>query len=85
MRPDLVAKFFDREDGFISPVARNEIFGLQLSPATGREVHAEMRQPFIPGAGDTHLFSAIFRRVVSQRMELSGRELRAVKFRREFE
>ena len=85
MRRDLVAKLFDGENGFIPAVAGNKKFGLQLGSAAGREVHAEMRQPLVPGAGDAQLFGAILRRMPGQRMKFPGSELRSKKFRREFE
>ena len=48
MRANLVAKLFNRENRFISSIARDKVFRLQLGSAAGSEVHAEMRQPLVP-------------------------------------
>lgn len=60
MRRYVVAQLFDGEDGFESVMERNEVLGLQLIAAAGREVHAEVGQAFIPGAGNAHLLRAAF-------------------------
>ena len=60
MRGDLVAKFFDGEDGFDRVAARDEIFGLEFVAGAGSEAHFEMRQALVPGAGDAHLLGAVF-------------------------
>lgn len=48
---------FKRSDGVTK---RDEVFGLQFLATAGREIHFEMRQPFVPGAGHAHLIGAIF-------------------------
>src|SRR5690242_3911291 len=85
MGANAVAQLFYRKNGCISPVAGDKKLALQLSPAAGREVDAEMRQPFVPRTRNPHLFGAIFRGVSGQRVKLLGCELRPVKLRREFE
>ena len=85
MRSHLVPKLFDRENGFVPAVARNKIFGLQLGATAGRELHTEMRQSLMPGAGNTHLLSTTFRRMPRHRVKLLGCKLRPIKLRRELE
>ena len=85
MGPDAVPQLFHRKDGFISPVAGDKKLALQLSPAAGREVDAEMRQPFVPRARNPHLLGAIFRGMSGQGVKFPGCELRPIKLRREFE
>ncbi len=60
MRRDPVAQFLHGENGFVAAVARNEILGLQLPPARGRELELEVRQPLVPRAGKALLVGARF-------------------------
>ena len=67
---DLVAKLFDGEDGLITLGAGDEVFGLQLGAAGGREVHAEVGQAFVPRAGNAHLLGAGSGVVAGERVEV---------------
>ncbi len=63
MGSHVVSKLFDRQYGLVSPLPGDQVLGLQFGPAAGREVDAEVRQPFIPGTGNAQLFGATFRRM----------------------
>src|ERR1700722_8548659 len=70
MRRDAIAQLLDSRDRFPGMVARDEVFRLQLAAARWREVHAEVRQPLVPGAGDSLLLGAIDRIMPEDRMKL---------------
>src|SRR5271156_1991025 len=70
MRSHVVAKLFDRQDSFVSPVPGDQVLGLKLGPAARRKADAEVRQPVIPGTGNTQLFGATLRRMVRKRVKL---------------
>jgi len=72
MRGDAVAELFDGEDGLPGAVAGDEVFGLQLGSAAGGEVHFEVREALVPGAGDAHLFGAVFGGVAGEGVEVAG-------------
>src|SRR5436305_864864 len=82
MRGYVISQFFDCENGFIGILARNKIFRLQFLAAAGHEVHAEVGQALIPGAGNSFLFRAVFRRVPGQWVKFSRGELGSEEFRR---
>ena len=57
----------------------NKVFRLQLLATTGRESHAEVGHPFVPGAGYTHLLSAVFGGEFGNWVQIFGREGRSEK------
>ncbi len=59
VRCDVVLQGFNRTDGLVGVTARHEVFGLELFATGWSEVHAEVRQTLVPGAGDVHLRSAV--------------------------
>src|SRR5437868_4551292 len=63
-------------------LARNKIFTLQFLAAAGRVLHPEMRQPLVPGAWNTHLRCAVFRRDARDWMPIGRRERGPEKRRR---
>jgi hypothetical protein len=75
MRSDMVSKLFDRQNGFVSSIPGDQILRLQFSPAAGREVDAEVRQPFIPGTGNAQLFGTTFGGMPRYRVESPGCKL----------
>ena len=77
-RRDLVAEFFNGEDGLVTAVAGDEVLGLQLAAAGGRKVHAEVGHALIPGAGDAALLGAGLGVVAGDGMQLFGAEFCAV-------
>ena len=62
VRCDLAGELFDGEDGIDRVLAWNIIFRLQLFTGAGRKAHLEVRQALVPGADDSHLLGAVFRR-----------------------
>src|ERR1700675_852881 len=81
MRSYVVAKLFDGQDGFVAPVAGDNVLGLQLGSAARRKADAEVRQPVIPGTGNAQLFGAALRRMARQRVKLLRRRLSPEHFR----
>src|SRR5438105_1414527 len=80
MGSNVVSQLFNRENGFVSFFARNNILRLQLITSAWCKVHTEMRQSFVPWAGDTHLFCAIFCRLPRDWMEFLGCAFRPKEF-----
>src|SRR5580704_10815791 len=70
MRRDAIAELLDRGDRLPCAIAADEVFRLQLAAARGREVHAEVRQPLVPRAGDSLLLGAVDRIMPDDRMKL---------------
>src|SRR5580704_15645369 len=70
MRSHVVAKLFDRQDGFVTPVPGDNVLRLQLGPAARRKADAEVRQPVVPGTGNAQLFGATLRRMARERVKL---------------
>ena len=72
VRSDLAAEAFDSENSLYGVLARDEVFGLQFFAGAGSEAHAEVREAFIPGAGDAHLLGAIFGGECGDGVEIFG-------------
>src|ERR1700730_18602981 len=75
---DLVAELLNGKYCGIASIAGDEVFRLQLGSAARRKVHTKVGKPFIPGAGNTHLLSTIFRRVPGEWMQVVGCRFRTV-------
>lgn len=69
---DLVTEGFDGADGGVGVVERDEVFGLEFLAAGGGEVHAEVGQALVPGAGDAELFGAGFGGVAEDGVHVLG-------------
>ena len=70
----MVAELFDGEDGLVGAVAGDEVFGLEFGSARGGEVHAEVGEALVPGAGDALLLGAVFGGVSGEGVEFLGGE-----------
>src|SRR5262249_51713782 len=69
---------FQRREGVTEG---NKVLGLQLFAAARREIHAKVRQAFMPGPRHAHLFSTIFRRKLDNRMQVPLGRRSAIKLR----
>src|SRR5262245_36550048 len=59
----------------------NKVLRLQFFATARGEIHAKVRQAFMPGTGHAHLFRAIFRRKLDNRMQVPLGRCSAVKLR----
>ena len=75
MGSHLVPQLLHRQYCLVTLFPRNQVLGLELGPAAGREIDAEMRQPLVPRAGNPQLFRTAFRRMSGKRMEFPGSQL----------
>src|SRR5437867_11793792 len=64
---------------------RHEVLRLQLLAGAGGEAHAEVRQAFIPGAGDAHLLSTVLGRKLGNGVKVLSRQFRAETLRSRIE
>src|SRR5579863_5148213 len=84
MRSHVLAKLFDCQDGFVTPVPGDEVLRLQLGPAARRKADAEVREPVKPRTGDTQLFGATLRRMARERVKFFRCQLSPEQFRSKF-
>src|SRR5262249_35254018 len=70
----VLAYAVDRLDGRQGVLARDHVLALQLLSAAWRELHAEVRQTFMPGAGDVHLWGTRLGREAGDRVAVGWRE-----------
>src|ERR1700712_112749 len=78
VRRDLLAELLNGQYCGVAFVAGNEVLRLQLGSTARRKIHAKVGKPFVPRAGNTHLFGTIFRRMAGERMQIVGGWLRTV-------
>lgn len=75
---DLAVKRFDGGDCVEGVLAGDEVLCLELSATRGSEVHLEVWEALVPGAGDVHLRGAVDRVEGGDRVEILSREFRVI-------
>src|SRR5215469_739782 len=80
VRANLVTQSLYREYCLDCMLTREQVFRLQFFAGARGKAHPKVRQPFVPGARDSHLFRAVLRRELDDWMQILGRPLRSVEF-----